>query len=360
MGWWVAAQWLLALGCLLQMFRDRRPNCCRWPTLLLLQWRWWCWAACAASRRATEPRAHCGRCAGAGTASSLVSPSGPPRGAWRRAWRPSPPAPAHLYSATLVWRHGRGAPAWPRACWWASGPPRLLPASRRRRAAGQPARRRPAAGQRPGDRDFVAGDGYLALMLTNERSEAQLHEMHRRLRFPRRHRRAHPRAQPPPLPRAGGRALAEGVAAPCALMMPRRRPLQAHQRRAGPRRRRRGAARGGLLRAREALRAPDIAGRLGGDEVRGCCPAPAVDDAIGVAGRIVAQLGRATARRAARPRPEFRRRAAAGRRIARRGAAPAPTRRSTKPSAGAAAAPCRPSAPKNAPSSAKAAPAWPA
>mgnify|MGYP000753568918 CR=1 FL=1 len=38
MGWWVAAQWLLALGCLLQMFRDAAPELLPLANLLLLQW----------------------------------------------------------------------------------------------------------------------------------------------------------------------------------------------------------------------------------------------------------------------------------------------------------------------------------
>ena len=35
-GWWVAAQWLLALGCLLQMFRDTAPGLLPLANLLLL------------------------------------------------------------------------------------------------------------------------------------------------------------------------------------------------------------------------------------------------------------------------------------------------------------------------------------
>ena len=38
MGWWVAAQWLLALGCLLQMFRDAAPELLPLANLLMLQW----------------------------------------------------------------------------------------------------------------------------------------------------------------------------------------------------------------------------------------------------------------------------------------------------------------------------------
>ena len=37
-GWWVAAQWLLALGCVLHLFRDRAPELLPLGNLLLLQW----------------------------------------------------------------------------------------------------------------------------------------------------------------------------------------------------------------------------------------------------------------------------------------------------------------------------------
>src|SRR5512147_3294513 len=36
--WWVVAQWLLALGCLLQLFRDSAPEALPLANLLLLQW----------------------------------------------------------------------------------------------------------------------------------------------------------------------------------------------------------------------------------------------------------------------------------------------------------------------------------
>src|SRR5512147_2601436 len=37
-GWWVAAQWLLALGCVLHLMRDSAPELLPLGNLLLLQW----------------------------------------------------------------------------------------------------------------------------------------------------------------------------------------------------------------------------------------------------------------------------------------------------------------------------------
>ncbi|MFO1334714.1 MAG: GGDEF domain-containing protein [Piscinibacter sp.] len=298
MGWWVSAQWLLTLGCLLQMFRDAAPELLPLANLLLLQWP----VVVLGGMRRFTPR-HPSRVPQAVDALLLAAAWL----AWLAVWAAEGAVAArvaafaagacllHLYGATLVWHMPeRRASVATRMLVGIELAAAVLQALRVSAALALP----PAS---PFAEGLLLASGlvivisslvmvYLALMLTNERSEAQLHEMHRQLRFladidvltrvPNR-RHFHELA---------ARTLAEGVAAPCALMMldvdhfKRINDEQGH------------AAGDAALRevggcVREALRAPDIAGRLGGDEFAVLLPGTAVDDAIGVAGRIVARLG---------------------------------------------------------------------
>ena len=130
---------------------------------------------------------------------------------------------------------------------------------------------------------------YLALMLTNERSEANLRTMHRKLRYladidvltrvPNR-RHFHELA---------ARVLDAGAPPPCTLMMfdvdhfKRINDLLGHA--AGDE-----ALRQVARCVRDSLRTPDVAGRLGGDEFAVLLPGTGVDDAMTVASRMVARL----------------------------------------------------------------------
>jgi len=130
---------------------------------------------------------------------------------------------------------------------------------------------------------------YLALMLTNERTEANLRAMHRKLRFladidvltrvPNR-RHFHELA---------GRTLQASPSATCALMMfdidhfKRVNDLLGHA--TGDE-----ALRQVARCVRDSLRAQDVAGRLGGDEFAVLLPETSVNDAMTVAGRIVGRL----------------------------------------------------------------------
>jgi diguanylate cyclase (GGDEF)-like protein len=130
---------------------------------------------------------------------------------------------------------------------------------------------------------------YLALLLTNERTEANLHAMHRKLRFladmdvltrvPNR-RHFHELA---------GRTLAATRPAHCALMMFDIDHFKRINDQLGH------ALGDEALRAvaqcvRDALRTQDVAGRLGGDEFAVLLPDTSVQDAMAVATRIVARL----------------------------------------------------------------------
>ena len=295
-GWWVLAQWLLALGCLLQLFRDTRPELLPLANLLMLQWPI---VVLAGMRRF-----------------SLRHPSPVPAAfdwvllalAWM-VWLASWAADAslatrivafsagacalHAYGAVLVWRmaESRGSIAM-----------RLLVAVDLATAVVQALRVVIALhshGSAPIDALALASGlvivvsslvmVYLALMLTNERSESHLREMHRQLRFladidvltrvPNR-RHFHELA---------ARTLTDGAVPPCTLMMfdvdhfKRINDLLGH------------AAGDEALRqvahcVRDALRTQDIAGRLGGDEFAVLLPGTGVDDAMTVATRIVGQL----------------------------------------------------------------------
>ena len=130
---------------------------------------------------------------------------------------------------------------------------------------------------------------YLALMLTNERTEGNLRALHRKLRFladidvltrvPNR-RHFHELAS---------RTLAAGPATGCALMMfdidhfKRINDLLGHA--TGDE-----ALRQVARCVRDSLRTQDVAGRLGGDEFAVLLPGTGVQDAMAVAARIVGRL----------------------------------------------------------------------
>jgi diguanylate cyclase (GGDEF)-like protein len=296
-GWWVLAQWLLALGCALHLFRESQPELLPLANLLLLQWpvvvlagmRHFCarhpsripalvdwlllafaflaWLATWAAHGSLAARV----AAFAGGACVL-----------------------HLYAAAMVWRmaEARGSMAM-----------RLLVGIDLAAAAVQLVRFGGALatpGGEDGGNAVLLASGlvvvvsslvmvYLSLILTNERSERNLRAMHRKLRYladidmltrvPNR-RRFHELA---------GQALAASAGPPCALMMfdidhfKRINDLLGHA--TGDE-----ALRQVARCVRDSLRTPDVAGRLGGDEFAVLLPETGVHDAMTVAARIVARL----------------------------------------------------------------------
>ena len=297
-GWWVLAQWLLALGCLLQLFRDGTPEVLPLANLLLLQWPIVVLAGM---------RHFC-----------LRHPSRVPPAldwlllalaylVWLATWAAQGSLPArvaafaggacvlHTYSAAMVWRMAETRD---------SVAMKLLVATDLAAATVQAARLVLALSghtESAASQEMLLASGmvvvasslvmvYLALMLTNERSEANLRAMHRKLRHladidmltrvPNR-RRFHELA---------GQALAAGPLQPCALMMfdvdhfKRINDLLGHA--TGDE-----ALRQVARCVRDSLRALDVAGRLGGDEFAVLLPETSVDDAMTVAARIVARLG---------------------------------------------------------------------
>ena len=296
-GWWVLAQWLLALGCALHLFRESQPELLPLANLLLLQWpvvvlagmRHFCarhpsripalvdwlllafaflaWLATWAAHGSLAARV----AAFAGGACVL-----------------------HLYAAAMVWRmaEARGSMAM-----------RLLVGIDLAAAAVQLVRFGGALatpGGEDGGNAMLLASGlvvvvsslvmvYLSLILTNERSERNLRAMHRKLRYladidmltrvPNR-RRFHELA---------GQALSASAGPPCALMMfdidhfKRINDLLGHA--TGDE-----ALRQVARCVRDSLRTPDVAGRLGGDEFAVLLPETGVHDAMTVAARIVARL----------------------------------------------------------------------
>lgn len=294
--WWVVAQWLLALGCLLQLFRDSAPELLPLANLLLLQWPI---TVLAGMRRF-----------------SARQPSRIPMVAdwlllalawlvWLATWAAegslaarvlafaSGAALLHLYSAATLWRMAESR---------SSAAMKLLVGLELSAAVLQALRVGFALGGPVdgGGDELLLASGlvilvsslvmvYLAMMLSAERSEASLHEVHRQLRFladidvlthvPNR-RHFHELA---------AKTLADGARPPCALMMfdvdhfKRINDLLGHA--SGDE-----ALRQVARCLRDSLRAPDVAGRLGGDEFAALLPGTSVDDAMTVAARIVAQL----------------------------------------------------------------------
>ncbi|WP_341890616.1 GGDEF domain-containing protein [Variovorax sp. YR752] len=296
-GWWLLAQWLLALGCVLHLFRDTQPELLPLANLLLLQWpiavlagmRHFCsrhpspvpalldwlllalaflvWLATWAADGSLSERV----AAFAGGACVL-----------------------HVYTAVFVWRMAEAR---------SSAAMRLLVGVDLAAAAVQAVRFAVAVsgpdGGVPGNALLLASGlvivvsslvmVYLALMLTNERSESNLRAMHRKLRYladidmltrvPNR-RRFHELAD---------QALAAAARPPCALMMfdidhfKHINDLLGHA--TGDE-----ALRQVARCVRDSLRTQDVAGRLGGDEFAVLLPETSVHDAMTVASRIVARL----------------------------------------------------------------------
>jgi len=300
-GWWVSAQWLLALGCLLQLFRDSAPELLPLANLLLLQWPV---VVLGGLRRF-----------------SLRRPSRAPAAldwlllagawlAWLATWAAGAQLPArvaafsagacvlHLYAAVTLWQMGEAR---------RSAAMQLLVGVVLATAALQALR---AAYGLTGQAEdsghgLLLGSGlvvvvsalvmvYLALMLTAERSETHLREMHRQLRhladidvLTRVPNRRH-------FHELAAQALAEGMEPPRALMMFDVDHFKQINDRLGH------AAGDEALRRvarcmRDSLRAQDIAGRLGGDEFAVLLPATGMDEAMGVATRIVSRLADGTA-----------------------------------------------------------------
>jgi diguanylate cyclase len=296
--WWVAAQWLLTLGLALQLLRDSWPALLPLANLLLLQWPivllagmrrfysrhglrlpaaidWWllaiAWLAWLATWAAQG---------------SL---------ALRVAVYAGGAAVLHLYGALLLTRLAE---------FRSSTALKALVGVEVLGAAVQLARAAAAAvpglgGPALGDELLLAGGlvivmtslvmVYLALLLTNERTEDNLRAMHRKLRF---------LADIDVLTRVPNRrhfhelsrgALQANTTGGCALMMfdidhfKRINDMLGH------------ATGDEALRqvahcVRESLRAQDVAGRLGGDEFAVLLPGATVQDAMAVASRIVTRL----------------------------------------------------------------------
>jgi len=294
-GWWVLAQWLLALGCTLHLFRDTRPELLPLANLLLLQWPIVVLAGM---------RQFCGR-----------HPSRIPPAldwllltlaflVWLATWAAQDSLAArvaafaggacalHLYAAAIVWRMAEAR---------SSAAMRLLVGVDVAAALVQAARLGGGLSDPAGAGNaLLLASGlvivvsslvmvYLALMLTNERSESNLRAMHRKLRYladidmltrvPNR-RRFHELAD---------QALAASARPPCALMMfdidhfKRINDLLGHA--TGDE-----ALRQVARCVRDSLRIQDVAGWLGGDEFAVLLPETGVHDAMTVASRIVARL----------------------------------------------------------------------
>lgn len=224
--WWVVAQWLLALGCLLQLFRDSAPELLPLANLLLLQWPI---TVLAGMRRFAARQPSRVPMLADWLLLSLAW------GVWLATWAAegslatrvlafaAGAAVLHLYSAATLWHmaESRGSAAM-----------KLLVGLELSAAALQALRVGFAIGG-PVDgsgQELLLASGlvilvsslvmvYLALMLTAERSEANLNEVHRQLRFlanidvltrvPNR-RHFHELA---------AQTLAEGARPPCTLMM---------------------------------------------------------------------------------------------------------------------------------------------
>ncbi len=296
-GWWVAAQWLLALGCVLHLFRDSSPELLPLGNLLLLQWPI---VVLAGMRR------FCLRHASRVPQSLDWLLLALAYIVWLATWAAHGSLAArvaafaagacalHLYSALMLSRMVELRDG---------STMKMLVSVELASAAVQAVRLGLALTE---GIDGSAGENmllasglvivvsslvmvYLALMLTNERSEANLRTMHRKLRYladidvltrvPNR-RHFHELA---------ARVLDAGAPPPCTLMMfdvdhfKRINDLLGHA--AGDE-----ALRQVARCVRDSLRTPDVAGRLGGDEFAVLLPGTGIDDAMTVATRMVARL----------------------------------------------------------------------
>jgi diguanylate cyclase len=295
--WWVGAQWLLTIGLGLQLLRDAWPALLPLANLLLLQWP----IVLLAGMRRFYSR-HGLRLPATidwwllaiawfvwlGTWAAQAS------FAWRVVAFAGGAAVLHLYGALLLTRLAEFRTS--TALKALVGVELLGAAVQAARAA---AAVLPGSNAALGDQLLLAGGlvivmtslvmVYLALLLTNERTEENLRAMHRKLRF---------LADIDVLTRVPNRrhfhelargALQANPTAGCALMMfdidhfKRINDMLGH------------ATGDEALRqvahcVRESLRAQDVAGRLGGDEFAVLLPGATVQDAMAVASRIVTRL----------------------------------------------------------------------
>jgi len=295
--WWVTAQWLLTLGCLLYLLHDDVPALLPLASLLLLQWPI---IVLAGLRR------FCKR-----------HPQRTPQLldwlllalaylVWLATWAAGGSLTARIlaFAAGAMVLHLYAAVVMTRLAEFRSGSAlKVLVGVVLLAAAVQAARvglAWAAPPQTPEGEQMLLAAGllivvsalvmvYLALLLTHERSEHHLRMVHRKLRFladidvltrvPNR-RRFHELAEG---------TLASGDAARCTLMMfdidhfKRINDLLGHA--TGDE-----ALRQVARCVRDSLRTQDVAGRLGGDEFAVLLPETGVQDAMSVASRIVGRL----------------------------------------------------------------------
>ena len=295
--WWVAAQWLLALGLTLHWFRDSAPAVLPAANLLLLQWP----VLVLAGLRRFYARHEWRTSAlvdwlllAASFVLWLASWAAQSGLAIRVAVFAAGSCVLHLYASWLVWKlpdFSKGSALRVLGFTLLSGA--LLQAFRLAQAGG--------AMQTGvwGDQVLLASGllvvacalvmVYIGLLLTCERTETNLRITHRQLRFladtdtltgvPNR-RHFHERAS---------QALTHKDAVPAALLMfdidhfKQVNDVLGHA--VGDE-----ALRQVATCMRETLRGQDVAGRLGGDEFGALLPGTSISDAMTVASRIVARL----------------------------------------------------------------------
>ena len=295
--WWVAAQWLLTLGMALQMAREAWPIVLPLANLLLLQWPIVVLAGMRrfySRHRLRLPPSFDWCLLGIVWLAWFATWSAQGGLAARVAVYAGGTAALQLYGALLLTRLAE---------FRESSALKTLVAVELLGAGVEFAR---LAAARPGIGEPIVGNElllagglvivmtalvmvYLALLLTNERTEANLRAMHRKLRF---------LADIDVLTRVANRrhfhelareALSADESGVCALMMfdidhfMRINDMLGH------------ATGDEALRqvahcVRESLRAQDVAGRLGGDEFAVLLPGTTVQEAMAVATRIVGQL----------------------------------------------------------------------
>jgi len=294
---WVAAQWLLAIGCSLQLWRDSVPAVLPLANLLMLQWP----IVVLAGMRRFYARGALALPPSVDWLLLALAYFG-----WLATWAAHGDVTARIVAHSLgaLLLHGYAAVLLTRlAEFRGSSALKVLVVLESVGALVHATRAVLAWRGTPGDgvgtQTLLAGGlvivatslvmVYLALLLTNERTEANLRAMHRKLRYladidvlTRVPNRRH-------FYELAGRTIAATEASRCALMMfdidhfKRINDLLGHA--TGDE-----ALRQVALCVRESLRAQDVAGRLGGDEFAVLLPDTGVQDAMAVAARIVAHL----------------------------------------------------------------------
>jgi hypothetical protein len=246
--WWTAAQWMLTLGLLIQTVRDLYPSLLPLSNLLILQWpivvlagmrrfysrhalrvpaltdwlllalAYLAWLASWVSQASLVDRI------GAFSAAALV---------------------LHLYSALMLSRIGEFRSS--SALQALVGTELLAAGVQGLRLASSSFGTAPLAG----NNELLLASGLVIAVSAAELRTHRAQPAHDapQAAFPRRHRRAHPRSEPPPLPRTGGTQPGVDSAGKRGGDDVRHRSLQAHQRFARPCQWRRSAAPGRPLRA---------------------------------------------------------------------------------------------------------------